>query len=111
MDLVLVGETVADVNQIGFILGLGVLVSLIPLYLEAWSAKYIFPTTISVVGLLEIVSASIIGMFVFDEMLEPKDIAGIALVIFSVLLINVGVFRGFRRYVQIHPEVLEKLRL
>lgn len=111
VDLALVGEIVVDVNQIGYILGLGVLVSLIPLYLEAWSAKYLLPTTISVVGLLEIVSASIIGMFVFDEILELKDIAGIVLVIISILLINVGIFRGFRRYVQIRPEVLERMRL
>ena len=111
VDLALVGETVIDINQIGYVLGLGVLVSLIPLYLEAWSAKYILPTTISVVGLLEIVSASIIGMLVFDEVLGLKDVAGIALVIFSIFLINVGIFRGFRRYVQTHPEVLERMRL
>ena len=109
-DLSGVGEVLTDINEIPYVLGLGVLVSLVPTFMDAWSAKYLLPTTISVIGMLELVSAAVIGALVFNEILELRDIFGIIMVMTSILMINIGIFIGFRRYMRIHPDMLEKLK-
>ena len=109
-DLSAVGSAILDINEIPYILGLGVLVSLVPTFMDAWSAKYLLPTTISVIGMLELVSAAVIGVLVFDEILELKDVFGMILVMASILLINIGIFLKFKKYIKLHPDLLEKLK-
>lgn len=96
IDLSLVSSVVFDINEIVYVLGLGVIVSIVPVYIQAWSAKYLLPTTISVVAILELVSASIIGATVFGEILSPLDIAGVIFAILAIFIINAHIFLNYR---------------
>lgn len=109
IDYGLIADTVTDLGEWPYILGLGIVASFIPLFLEAWAVKYLLPTTISVVALMEIISATVIGALVFGEILSVQNALGIGLVMSSILFINAGIFHGFRKYVEKHPEALNVL--
>ena len=78
-------------NPEGFGMGfiMGVLLTLIPFYLYAWSAAYMEPTKISMISVLEIVSATLVGYAFFDESLTIIEILGIALVCSAVVVMNI----------------------
>ena len=106
----LVADTLFTPDFVPFLLGLGVVASLIPMFVEVWSAGYLSPTVISIVSMVEVVSAAAIGAVLFDEILDLLDIFGIALVLFSIAIINIRIGIRVKRYFQAHPEAYEKLR-
>ncbi len=74
---------------IGTALAFGLLMTLIPYYLLTWSSLHIEPTVISMISVLEVGAAAVVGFLMFDEDLTVIHILGIALVILSIILINV----------------------
>jgi drug/metabolite transporter (DMT)-like permease len=91
-------------------MGLGIVASLIPMFIEVWSARYLSPTVISIVSMVEVVSAAIIGVVAFDEVLDIFNIFGIALVLSSILIINIRISIKAQKYFEEHPEVVERLK-
>lgn len=106
----LVFETMASLDVVPLILGLGVVASLIPMFIEVWSARYLSPTIISIVAMVEVVSAAVVGVVAFDEVLSILNILGIALVLSSILVINVRISIKAQKYFSEHPEVVERLK-
>lgn len=91
------GNTVTDITGLGACLVFGAVLTLVPFYLLAISLRYLEPTTVSVLGVMELVASTMVGFFFFDEVLEAVDIGGILLVIASVFIINAEIFLWFRR--------------
>lgn len=106
----LVIETITSLDVIPLIMGLGIVASLIPMFIEVWSARYLSPTVISIVSMVEVVSAAIIGVVAFDEVLDIFNIFGIALVLSSILIINIRISIKAQKYFEEHPEVVERLK-
>ncbi|MBQ7979135.1 MAG: EamA family transporter [Candidatus Methanomethylophilaceae archaeon] len=91
------GNTITDITGLGACLVFGAVLTLVPFYLLAISLRYLEPTTVSVLGVMELVASTMVGFFFFDEVLEAVDIGGILLVIASVFIINAEIFLWFRR--------------
>ncbi|MBR4203393.1 MAG: EamA family transporter [Candidatus Methanomethylophilaceae archaeon] len=91
------GNTITDITGLGACLVFGAVLTLVPFYLLAISLRYLEPTTVSVLGVMELVASTMVGFFFFDEVLETVDIGGILLVIASVFIINAEIFLWFRR--------------
>ncbi len=106
----LVIDTMFHPDVIPILFGLGVIASLIPMFFDAWSAKYLSPTIISIVSMLEVASATVIGAIAFGEDLGLTDILGISLVLLSILVINIRISINAKKYFERHPEVLEKFQ-
>ena len=67
---------------------LGIAMTLLPFYVIAWSIKYINSTTTSVICVLEVVFAALVGAFYFKEGLDILDAAGILMMVGSIVLIS-----------------------
>jgi len=91
------GNTITDITGLGACLVFGAVLTLVPFYLLAISLRYLEPTTVSVLGVMELVASTMVGFFFFEEVLEAVDIGGILLVIASVFIINAEIFLWFRR--------------
>ena len=72
-------------------LALGLLMTLIPYYLLTWSSLHIEPTIVSMISVLEVGAAAVVGYFAFNEPLDVPHIIGIALVVLSIILVNVKI--------------------
>ncbi len=86
------GESFAVIlnpTGIGTALAFGLIMTLIPYYLLTWSTLHIEPTVISMISVLEVGAAAVVGFLMFGEDLTLLHILGIALVILSIILINV----------------------
>ena len=90
-------QAVTDPNGILMCIALGVLMTLIPYFLYTWSTQYIEPTIVSTLAVLEVIAATLVGMFFFSEQVTALNAAGMALVIMSVILINVKIRRDYAR--------------
>ena len=73
---------------------LGVLITLIPYFIMTWSMKYLSAPTVSVVSVLEVLFASIVGAVYFGEALDIQDALGVALMIGSIILISRASLKG-----------------
>ena len=67
---------------------LGIMMTLLPFYAIAWSVKYLNATTVSVICVLEVVFAAMVGAFYFGEALDLQDVLGIAMMVGSIVLIS-----------------------
>ena len=67
---------------------LGIAMTLLPFYVIAWSIKYISSTTTSVICVLEVVFAAVVGAFYFKESLDIQDAVGILMMVGLIVLIS-----------------------
>ncbi len=74
----------------------GVLMTLVPYYLQIYALKYISPVTVNIIGLLEVASAVVVGMVFYDEGLGLMNIIGMILIPASIVLMNVDVRKKLR---------------
>lgn len=80
-----------DLHSFVFCVLFAVLSSVLPYVTYTLSLKYIKPSTASIVASIEPVVATITGVIVFDEAVDfPYGYIGIALVISSIILINLA---------------------
>ncbi len=91
------GNAFTDVTGLGACIVFGIILTLVPFYLLAISLRYLEPTTVSVLGVMELVASTMVGFFFFNEVLEPIDIGGILLVIAAIFIINAEIFLWFRK--------------
>ena len=75
------------------ILGMGILMSLIPYYLQVYSLKYLSPVTANLIGILEVPSAVIVGYVIYGESLGLLNFIGMALIPLSIVVMNLDIRR------------------
>ena len=92
-----IGEAVSDFEGITAALAIGVMMTLIPFYIYTWCSSYLEPTLASMISILELVVAAVVGFVFFSEALSPVNILGITIVIASVMLINLRIRKGYRK--------------
>lgn len=103
-------QAVTDPEGILMCIALGVLMTLVPYFLYTWSTQYIEPTIVSTLAVLEVVAATLVGLFFFSEHITPLNAAGMGLAIMSVILLNVKIRRGYaRKYGEYQKPKLERL--
>ena len=66
---------------------LGLVPTVISLVFMAMAIQCIGSTPTAIMGALEPVTAAVLGILIFDEVLTPRIALGIALILFSVTLI------------------------
>jgi len=86
------GKVVSD-YVIMDILGMALLMSLIPYYLQVYSLKYLSPVTANLIGILEVPSAVIVGYVIYGESLGLLNFIGMALIPLSIVVMNVDIRR------------------
>lgn len=96
-DVGAVADAVSSETGIIAAIALGVFMTMVPFFLYAWSVKYIEPTLSSILSVFELVVAAAVGFLVFGEGLSPLKIAGIILVISSVILMNIKIHIGYAK--------------
>lgn len=96
-DCGLIAEVMVEPKALGYSLALGVVMTAIPYFIINWAITKISPTAVSVITVLEAVSAAIIGQIFFGENLTPVNILGMSVVLFSIVLMNVGITRAIRK--------------
>jgi drug/metabolite transporter (DMT)-like permease len=72
------------------------------MFLMAVSARYIEATTISVINMVEIVAAALVGFVFFGESLSASNILGMILVMSSVVILNIRIKKGAEKYMKEH---------
>ncbi len=77
---------------------LGLFLILLPMFLMAWSARFVEATTISVITMVEIVVAALAGFAFYQESLSVSNIVGMALVMSSVVILNIRIKKGAEKY-------------
>ncbi|MBE6514079.1 MAG: DMT family transporter [Thermoplasmata archaeon] len=90
-------QAVTDPEGILVCITLGVLMTLVPYFLYTWSTQYIEPTIVSTLAVLEVVAATLVGLFFFSEQVTALNAVGMGLVIMSVILVNVKIRRDYSR--------------
>lgn len=99
-------DAVSGVVTDGFgllhLLAIAVLMTAIPEFMTVWSTKYIRPTTVSIICVLELVAATFAGAVIYDEVLGVTDVIGVILVILSVVVLNVRIKIKASRYFEDH---------
>ncbi len=96
-------DALTDVKGLLMCISLGVMMTLIPFYLYSWSTQFIEPTLTSMISVLELVAATAVGFLFFSEGVTLANVIGIALVIGSVILMNLKLHsdytKKFGRYI------------
>ena len=92
-DVVSIPGKVVSNQVIMDILGIGILMSLIPYYLQVYSLKYLSPVTANLIGILEVPSAVIVGYVIYGESLGLLNFIGMALIPLSIVVMNLDIRR------------------
>ena len=79
---------IADLNILFHYLVLGIVMTLMPFYIMAWSVRHLDSVAVSVICVMEVLFAAIVGVFYFDEVLDILDAIGIVMMIASIVLIS-----------------------
>lgn len=93
---------VADVAFSGlepflYVLGVGILMTLIPYSLQAWALKSLDAGVASVLGVTEAAFAALVGFFLFSESMSLLNILGMALTFASIFMLNAEVLKFYAR--------------
>ncbi len=78
------------------LLAMGVLMTLVPYYLQIYAIRYISAVTVNIVGLIEVASAVLVGMIFYDETLGLLNLVGMVLIPASIVIMNVDVRKKLR---------------
>ena len=95
-DLPSIPGKVVGWNVVADLMCMGVLMTLVPYYLQIYALKYISPVTVNIIGLLEVACAVVVGMMIYDEGLGLMNLIGMILIPASIVLMNVDVRKKLR---------------
>ena len=82
-----------DPVSLAYCLVLGIALTLVPFSIFVWGATRIPASTVSILGVLEAVSAGVVGFVFFGEEITLINLAGMALVLGSIVLMNLHICR------------------
>ena len=109
-DLGAVADVAAESPGILFILGIGLLMTVIPEFMTVWSTKHLRPTTVSIICVLELVAAVGVGAAFYGEDLDLMDLFGVILVTASVIILNIRIKFDAKRLFGGRRPTLEEIR-
>ena len=72
--------------------------TLFPMFLLAWAARFVEATTLSVITMVEIVVAALAGFAFYQESLSVSNIVDMVLVMSSVVILNIRIKKGADKY-------------
>lgn len=93
----------ASVNVDGaiwWVLGLGILITLLPYFLYTYGLNGLDAGVASVIAFVEPMVATIAGFVVYDESVTASSFIGIILILSSIILLNIG----GRRHAETNPD-------
>jgi len=73
------------------------LLTLVPYYLYAKGMESLEPITVLILAFLEAVTSAVVGVIMFSEPMDALNVLGIAMVLGSILLMNINLARYSRR--------------
>ena len=88
-DLSCVGKMMMNADSIPYILLMVFVMTLIPYYTEMWGVGRLSPNVVTILAMLELVTACIVGFVFFDEVLSMMNILGMCLIMVSVMVIDI----------------------
>ena len=101
LPLIDIGRTVTEMfsfEGIGYTLVFSLALTLLPMFLLAWSARFVEATIISVITMVEIVVAALAGFAFYQESLSVSNLLGMVLVMSSVVILNIRIKKGTEKY-------------
>ncbi len=84
----------------GYSMLMGIAFTVIPMFTLAWSVKYVDTSTASIISSLEVVTSSIVGLVAYNETMSLLKAIGIAVVMVAMIVIDIRINAGIRRYKQ-----------
>ena len=84
----IVDVAVNDTEALWYILGLGILITLVPYFLYTEGLNGLDAGVASVIAFVEPMVATIAGFIVYDEQVTLLNLTGIAMILFSLMLLN-----------------------
>ena len=88
-DLPFMVETaVGDLSILGYMLLLGIVFTLIPHFMNLSAMKYMPITHVMIIGLSEVIFTALVGLVWFQEYLTVSNIAGMILIISSIVIME-----------------------
>ncbi len=88
LDIGTMANTFSDISMVARALILGVVTTLIPYYIVAWSMKYLNPMITAVICVSEVFFAAMMGALYFNETMDVQDYIGIIMLASSIVLIS-----------------------
>ncbi len=98
VDIPLVFDVYLTPDGFGYSMLMGIAFTVIPMFTLAWSVKYVDTSTASIISSLEVVTSSILGLVVYNETMSPLKAIGIAVVMLAMIVIDIKINAGIRRY-------------
>ena len=77
-----------DPTSILWMLGVGLLMTMIPHAMDNWAMTKVEAGTVAIIGIMETIVASVVGIVFFSEELTALSFIGIMLAICAVILVN-----------------------
>ena len=90
-------ESFVDVHLILGVLSLGVLMTLIPFFVSTWGVQKLEASKVSLISVMEVITACIVGYFLFDEEMTVLNIIGMSLVVASIVIMDLKINREIRK--------------
>ena len=90
-------ESFVDVHLIAGVLSLGVLMTLIPFFVSTWGVQKLEASKVSLISVMEVITACIVGYFLFDEEMTVLNIIGMSLVVASIVIMDLKINREIRK--------------
>ena len=90
-------ESFVDVHLILGVLSLGILMTLIPFFVSTWGVQNLEASKVSLISVMEVITACIVGYFLFDEEMTVLNIIGMSLVVASIVIMDLKINREIRK--------------
>ena len=90
-------ESFVDVHLILGVLSLGILMTLIPFFVSTWGVQKLEASEVSLISVMEVITACIVGYFLFDEEMTVLNIIGMSLVVASIVIMDLKINREIRK--------------
>ena len=90
-------ESFVDVHLILGVLSLGILMTLIPFFVSTWAVQNLEASKVSLISVMEVITACIVGYFLFDEEMTVLNIIGMSLVVASIVIMDLKINREIRK--------------
>ena len=90
-------ESFVDVHLTLGVLSLGILMTLIPFFVSTWGVQKLEASKVSLISVMEVITACIVGYFLFDEEMTVLNIIGMSLVVASIVIMDLKINREIRK--------------
>ena len=90
-------ESFVDVHLILGVLSLGILMTLVPFFVSTWGVQKLEASKVSLISVMEVITACIVGYFLFDEEMTVLNIIGMSLVVASIVIMDLKINREIRK--------------